>query len=56
LPLNISKPLPTIVTFITSLSLKGKGLIVDEPPPVNTIEVPNGPTVIQPKKKLKVYS
>jgi hypothetical protein len=31
LRLNISKPLPTIVTFITSLFLKGKGLIVDEP-------------------------
>jgi hypothetical protein len=56
LPLNTSKPLLTIVTFITSLSLKGKGLIVDEHPPVNTIEVLNGPAVIQPKKKRKVFS
>jgi hypothetical protein len=56
LPLNTSKPPPTIVTFITSLSLKEKGLIVDEPPPVSTIEVLNGPTITQPKRKRKVYS
>jgi hypothetical protein len=31
--------------------LKGKGLIVDEPPPVSTTEVLNGRVVIQPKKK-----
>ncbi len=55
LPLNTSKTLPTIVTFITSLSLKGKNLIVDEPPPVGTTEVPNGPTITQPKMKRKVY-
>jgi hypothetical protein len=55
LPLNISKPPPTIVTFIASLCLKGKGLIVDEPPPVDITKVPNEPIVTQPKTKKKVY-
>jgi hypothetical protein len=51
LPPNTYEPLLTIVA---SLSLKGKGLMVDELASISTIKVLNGLVVIQPKKKRKV--
>jgi len=53
LPPNTYEP-PTILTFLASLSLKGKGLMVDELTSISTIEVFNGLVIIQPKKKRKV--
>ncbi len=54
LPPNIYEPPPTIVAFVASLSLKGKGLMVDEIASIGTTEVLNGHVVIQPEKKRKV--
>jgi hypothetical protein len=51
LPPNTYEPLLTIVA---SLSLKGKGLMVDELASISSIKVLNGLVVIQPKKKRKV--
>jgi hypothetical protein len=36
--------------------LKGKGLIVDEPPLVGTTKVLDGPAITQPKTKKNVHS
>jgi hypothetical protein len=51
LPPNTYEPLLTIVA---SLSLKGKGLMVDELASISTVKVLNELVVIQPKKKRKV--
>jgi hypothetical protein len=51
LPLNTYEPLLTIVA---SLSLKGKGVMVDEFTSIGTVEVLNGLVVTEPKKKRKV--
>jgi hypothetical protein len=51
LPLNIIEPPPITIKFV---SLKVKGLMVDEFTPTITIEVFHEPTIIEPKMKRKV--
>jgi hypothetical protein len=51
---NVFEPPFTIATSITFLSLKGKGLMVDEPITISIVEVPNGFAITQPKEKKRL--